>query len=506
MFGPTIIYQYICTSFLCEIIDLLYHSAFISVVSTQTKALSPLDLQHQHYIARKAFNLCSMMCRQRMRSTIACGACLLLQGVSMVCSFTTTTTTTMPNQLQQTLKRSSSKSMTQLNISVGEAGDGGINKKKLYLTSAEQERRAEERRRLERRSEVVIGKTSAVEGSKDFEIDISSTEKMFVENSDVVETEVFQQSDRGLTALRMGDLEEAKLAFDRVFAVKPSAYLWQAGLVMFYLGDVFKAAECFAKNALLYEKKFGEPASEERIWRDASELHLRKSLTKKKWKTQKGKNKKKSDDVSIGVGDAESLSAIPDAIAPEIPPGEGLRRETRKVVRIARDLFSASVQYDHSKVILSRAKLRCITAKPGLDRLRWKPRAWFFLGLHYDSIGRTAKAIECMKEAVLLSGGGGSIDIDDIVNRLPLLHMSERNWFNDDEIVPFGMPELDLDGSTNFVTALIKDDVSNLSVMELRAEFQKRGMPSNGEVKAALQDKLLNYLVTEAATDSDFTL
>uniref|UniRef100_A0A6U2NIM3 SAP domain-containing protein n=1 Tax=Leptocylindrus danicus TaxID=163516 RepID=A0A6U2NIM3_9STRA len=446
-----------------------------------------------------------MKCRRKMHGAIACGACLLLQGV-MVCSFTTTATIAMPNPLQQTMKRSTSHIVTQLNISSGAAGDGEMNQKKPYLTTAEQEQRAEERRRLERRSDVVIGKTSALEGSKDFEIDISSTEKMYVENSDDVEREVFQQSDRGLKALRMGDLEEAKVAFDRVFAMKPSAYLWQAGLVLFYLGDVFKAAECFAKNALLYEKKFGEPASEERIWRDASELHLRTSLTKKKWKSQKDKKKKKKDEVSAEVGDDEALSSLPDAISPEIPPGKNLPKETRKVVRIARELFAASVGHDHSRVILSRAKLRCIIAKPGLDRLRWKPRAWFFLGLHYDSIGKTVKAIECMKEAVLLSGGGGNADNEDIVNRLPLLHMSERNWFNDDEVVPYEMPALDLNGSTNFVTASIKDDVSDLSVVELRAECKKRGMPSNNEVKAALQEKLLNYLVTEAATDPEFTL
>lgn len=75
-------------------------------------------------------------------------------------------------------------------------------------------------------------------------------------------------------------LEEASEAFDNVFELKPDAYLWQAGIAKFYLGDLQKAAEIFSNSAHYYETKFLEPASEERIWRDACELKLASSMEK----------------------------------------------------------------------------------------------------------------------------------------------------------------------------------------------------------------------------------
>ena len=147
----------------------------------------------------------------------------------------------------------------------------GLNK---YLTTAERERRAESKRRKERKGDVVIGKTSALPDAVNFEIDVRDTERQLYESSDKLEQEVRRLSDLGLTSLKMGDLESAKDSFDQVFALKPTVYLWQAGLALYYLGDVHKAAESFTNNAHIFEGRFGEQASEERIWRDACELRL----------------------------------------------------------------------------------------------------------------------------------------------------------------------------------------------------------------------------------------
>lgn len=65
-----------------------------------------------------------------------------------------------------------------------------------------------------------------------------------------------------------------------MFQLRPNAYLWQAGIVKFYLDELQDAAEIFVRNIATYESKFGEPASEERIWRDACELKFASSLSK----------------------------------------------------------------------------------------------------------------------------------------------------------------------------------------------------------------------------------
>ena len=75
-------------------------------------------------------------------------------------------------------------------------------------------------------------------------------------------------------------LEEASEAFDHVFELRPDAYLWQAGIAKFYLGDLKGAAEIFVLSIVYYESKFLEPASEERIWRDACELKLGSTMGK----------------------------------------------------------------------------------------------------------------------------------------------------------------------------------------------------------------------------------
>ena len=52
----------------------------------------------------------------------------------------------------------------------------------------------------------------------------------------------------------------------------------------FYLGDLHNAADVFARNAETFETKFGGPASEERIWRDACELKYLNMMSKQERK------------------------------------------------------------------------------------------------------------------------------------------------------------------------------------------------------------------------------
>lgn len=310
---------------------------------------------------------------------------------------------------------------------------------KLNLSTSARERRNEELRRLSRTDDVVIGKTSAKANAKDYALDPDQTEREWYGQASDLEREVNEQTERGLRALKLLSLDEADEAFNRVYALKPDAYLWQAGVVKYYRDELLEAAKCFASNAMTYELKFaamGIPASEERIWRDACQLRALSSSRIRIKGVRKGEG---ADGLYAQIYDD-----IVAMTAPQVDPldeededhnGETSSRETRKVIRIVRDLFKGSIDNDLSAVALNRAKLRSITGEygsaPTADRKKWKLSSWYYLGLHYDAVGEIDEAKACMKMA--LRQGQSSGNGDDIINILPFLHMSIRDWFDDDE-------------------------------------------------------------------------
>lgn len=76
------------------------------------------------------------------------------------------------------------------------------------------------------------------------------------------------------------DLDKAARSFERVYDLKPNAYVWQAGIAYYYLGNFKRASEIFAQSAEFYESRFGDYASEERIWRNACELKYLSQLNR----------------------------------------------------------------------------------------------------------------------------------------------------------------------------------------------------------------------------------
>jgi len=385
-------------------------------------------------------------------------------------------------------------------VSLNALGNGG---KKKNLSAAERARREEEQRRRERSGDVVIGKTSARPGETDFDLDIAATEEEWMRQASTVEREVFRETERGMELLKMLRLEEASEAFDRVFELRPQAYLWQAGIAKFYQGEIEAAADIFARNAITFESKFGEPASEERIWRHACELKLLNSMSKKMRK------------MVDSTGGIESLlTPIPKKENDE----ELLRSEHRKVIRMTRDLFAASVDGDYSGIILSRAKLRSIGGafdeRPKIDIKMWKLNSWYYLGLHYDSIGEYEESKKCMKMALRLcpSAGNGS----DIVHTLPTLHMSQRDWFDDDSdfesdlfssvhasvkhTEPSGkrvQPSIVcLDQPDPLVAESIKTSIAKMKHVDLQKALKLRGIPASGS-KEELQEKFFRSLMND---------
>ena len=301
-------------------------------------------------------------------------------------------------------------------------------------------------------------------------------------------------------------LEEASEAFDHVFELKPNAYLWQAGIAKFYLGELQEAADIFARNARLFESKFGGPASEERIWRDACELKLASSMSRRQ--------RKKFEETG---GISSLLKQIP-----EVKPSDP--KESRKALRLTRDLFSASLEKDYSLEVLSRAKLNAIggaiDARPRMDRKMWKLLSWFYLGLHYDVVGNEKDSKRCIQQALQLCPSGGG---DDIIHTLPMLHMSARDWFDDtpfeedsdllsagEAVIningPSSSSSMDLNGFTSadpVIEASIREGVDRLKLHEIQSALRLRGLKVFGS-KENLQEKLFNSLMEDAGFDSGF--
>ena len=70
-------------------------------------------------------------------------------------------------------------------------------------TASQQERIDEERRRLSRKNDVVIGKTSAVSGAKDFELNVQKTEMEWRQQATPIECQIREYTQKALDALHM---------------------------------------------------------------------------------------------------------------------------------------------------------------------------------------------------------------------------------------------------------------------------------------------------------------
>ena len=365
--------------------------------------------------------------------------------------------------------------------------------KKRPLSASEQARREEDRRRQERIADVVIGKTSAVEGAKDYAIDPSATEQEYLRQASKVEQEIFRQTDQGMHLLKMLKVEEAIEAFDTVFRLKPNAYLWQAGIAKFYLGDLHGAAEIFSRSAAIYESKFFEPATEERIWRYVCELKIISIMSKK-------------ERTALQEGGSLGLPPLPE----KDNTRELLQSEMRKVLKTARELFEATVANDEVNMVLARAKLRSIGGpfeqKPTIDRKMWKLNSWYYLGLHYDVIGDKEESRKCMKMALKLcpSSGNGS----DIVHTLPMLHMSSRDWFDDadfdeeiddslDSVSQTKSPSASVGSPDPLFVETVRSGLNKMRYTDIKDVLRARGHRVAGS-KEELADRLFRSVMEDA--------
>lgn len=126
------------------------------------------------------------------------------------------------------------------------------------------------------------------------------------------EQTILAKSRAGGEYLKLGQLEEALACFDVAQDLSQhTRYEWHRGLALFYLGRDADAAADLVANAQRFEERFEEPATEERIFAAAAARRATAAAT------------------------AETKARRPPIVV------ESPLRETRPVLRAARDLFFA---------------------------------------------------------------------------------------------------------------------------------------------------------------------
>lgn len=73
--------------------------------------------------------------------------------------------------------------------------------KKKNLSASEKEQRDEEARRRQRKDDVVIGKTSAKKGEKDFALDPKGTEQEYLRQASRIDREIYFLTEEGMQSL-----------------------------------------------------------------------------------------------------------------------------------------------------------------------------------------------------------------------------------------------------------------------------------------------------------------
>ena len=205
----------------------------------------------------------------------------------------------------------------------------------------------------------------------------------------------------------------------------------------------------FVENALRYEERFFEPASEERLFAQACALR--------------------------GVkGDAFAATS-------EL-------RETRPVLRACAALFGGDVN-------AAKTLRELCDRTDSVDALRRRLLGHFYAGLYHDALHDAERA----KAHLALAAERVALDDQDFTARLPRLHASVRGWSLDD-VAPDALRQaaafdLGSQGMEDILDdpAIMKEGIDAMTVAMLKEALKARGLKRTG-LKADLKARLLGDL------------
>merc|ERR1711862_470327 len=200
-------------------------------------------------------------------------------------------------------------------------------------------------------------------------------------------------------------------------------------------------------------------------------------------------------------------------------------KETRKVLRLVYDLFKATIDHDIYTLLYTRTKLRIIaltksTNNNNHDPKLYKLQSWYYLGLHYDVLSSSnnnkdnkykrsdnlnhnyiIKSKYCMKKA-LEQTLNKSLNGGDIMKILPLLHMTIRNWFDDEEISSnisndnYSNNNYDNDILNDRIRNDLIDDCMEVKVVDLKHILRSRGFLLKGS-KIDIVYRVVDFIMDE---------
>lgn len=140
------------------------------------------------------------------------------------------------------------------------------------------------------------------------------------------------------------------------------------------------------------------------------------------------------------------------------------------------------------------------------DRKMYKLHSLFYLGLHFDALGQSYESKQCMKMAIKTFVNKISGNSQDITYLLPVMHMTVRDWYDDDD-------DFDIDNSNekNEFEAIkggenpgdselvkrLRESIQGMKSVELKIELKRRNLQVSGS-KKKLQDRLIDaYLIDD---------
>lgn len=192
----------------------------------------------------------------------------------------------------------------------------------------------------------------------------------------------------------------------------------------------------------------------------------------------------------------------------------------RKAIRLARELFSSSVHNNQSQVAMTRVKLQSLCQDDESSSLNdpkmYKLHSYFYMGLHYDALGQIEESKKCMKLALTSCPNGIGGNSQDITYLLPVIHMTVRDWYDDDEFEDKVENDIvddegftcqsTMDGVGELSTSheksktddemVIRESIKHMRIVDLRQELKKRKLKMGGS-KKELQDRLVNDIALE---------